>query len=346
MKKFLLPIIILIPLFLNGTGLLAQTGGISPERIQAEMDLTDRLIEQAQDQINATDNPAGMAFLEQAVSSQDIAKAAFAEAQYLKARQFTLLARDLVRRALRTNPTSEQNDDRVLRRLERAGDKLDRAGELLAESDSQNLQAIYDAARENLRRAWDFYNAKQYAPAIKLARQVEMTADRINISIDNQSASTANYERRLEAVRDAISQAWEMLTECNSADARALLEQAEKGLALAEQLAANGRIPAAMQSLQRARELAIRATRECRGPDVMTARYQRLVSQLEQLKEQSPSFTGETKDAVDRLLVQADKQLALAQGFIQSNEFEKAAAALQAAQLALRQAEAYILQTK
>jgi flagellin-specific chaperone FliS len=257
-----------------------------------------------------------------------------------------LLARDLVRRALRTNPTSEQNDDRVLRRLERAGDKLDRAGELLAESDSQNLQAIYDAARENLRRAWDFYNAKQYAPAIKLARQVEMTADRINISIDNQSASTANYERRLEAVRDAISQAWEMLTECNSADARALLEQAEKGLALAEQLAANGRIPAAMQSLQRARELAIRATRECRGPDVMTARYQRLVSQLEQLKEQSPSFTGETKDAVDRLLVQADEQLALAQGFIQSNEFEKAAAALQAAQLALRQAEAYILQTK
>lgn len=346
MKKLFCPTAILTILLFCGTSLLAQTGSISRDKIQTELDRTDRLIEQAQELIRATGNPAGVAFLEQAVRIQDLAKIAFNEDRLLEAWRLTLLARDLVRRALKNNRTTEQNDDLVLRKLERAGDKLDRAGELLAESDEQNLLAIYESARDNLRRAWDFYNSKQYAPANKLADQVEKTAERIISSVDNQGASNANYERRLEAVREAINNARETLANCQSTKAQGLFEQAEKGLALAEQLVGNGRIPAAMQALQRARELAVRATRECRGGEEMTARYQRLVSQSERLKEQGLNLTGETREAVDRLLVQADEQLVLAQGYIQSNELEKATAALQAAQLALRQAEAYILQSR
>jgi hypothetical protein len=346
MKKIVWPIEILMILLLCGASLFAQTGSLSRDRIQAELDQTDRMIEQTQDLINATGNPAGVAFLEQAVRVQDLAKIAFSEDRLLEAWRLTLQSRDLVRRALKNNRTTEQNEGLVLRKLERSADKLDRASELLAESDEQNLLAIYESARDNLRRAWDFYNSNQYAPAIKLADQVEKTAERIIISVDNQGASNANYERRLEAVREAINKARETLADCQSTKAQGLIEQAEKGLALAEHLADSGRIPAAMQAMQRARELAHRAARECRGDEELSARYQRLVSQSERLKEQALNLTGETKEAVDRLLVQADEQLVLAQGYIQANEPEKVTAALQAGQLALRQAEAYILQAR
>ncbi len=344
-KSFWLTTLLMI-LLVCGPSLLAQTGGLSPDRVQADIDLTDRLIDQAQELINATDNPAGIVFLEQAITTQDLAKTAFTEARYFDARRLTLLSRDLVRRALKSNRTTEQNSDLVLRKLERAGDKLDRAGELLGEIDNPTLVSIYETARENLRRAWDFYNAQQFAPAIKLAEQVEKTAERIIISVDNQSASDANYRRRLESAQEAIANAREMLADCRSAQSQNLLEQAEKGLELAQQLADAGRYPAAMQALQRAREQALRATRECRGDEALVNRYNRLFEQAEQLKEQNLTLAGENREAIDQLLVQADEQLVLAKAAIDANEIVRATAALQAAQLALRQAEAYLLKTK
>lgn len=342
MRK-ILPYILIALALLVGSGLLAQSG-VQRDKVQEELDRTDQLIAQAEEQLQSMENPAGLAFLEQAKATQQQAKDLFAGNQFVEARRMTMLARDLLRKALRTNRATELGSDQALRKLEQAEDKLERARELLAESENQPMAALLDAATDNLKRAWDFYTAGKFIPAIKLAEQVEKTADRILSR--GSSGSAANYQRRLESVRDAIDKAGEVVGRCQMEEGKSLLEQAVKALESAEQLADNGQTAAALQMLQKAKVFAGRAMRACESTDEnLAARYHRLLGLADQLKEQSQSMSGENREAVDLLLTKAYEQLEIARMAIDAADVAKATPALQAANLAIRQAEEIVLET-
>lgn len=342
MRK-ILPYILIALALLIGQGLLAQSG-VLRDKVQEELDRTDQLIAQAEEQLQSMENPAGLAFLEQAKVTQQQAKDLFAGNQFVEARRMTLLARDLLRKALRTNRATELGSDQALRKLEQVEDKLERARELLAESENQPLTALLDVATDNLKRAWDFYTAGKFIPAIKLAEQVEKTADRILSR--GGSGSAANYQRRLETVREAIDQAGEVVEGCQMEDGRSFLDQAVKALESAEQLADKGQTRAALQMLQKAKVFAARAMRACEtGDENLAARYQRLLGLADQLKEQSQSLSGDNREAVDLLLTKAYEQLEIARTAIDAADVAKATPALQAANLAIRQAEEIILES-
>lgn len=344
MRK-ILPFVLIILSLVLAQSLFAQGNDNQRERVLAELDKTDQMIQQAEDLITSTDNPTGLAFLEQAKQTQVSAKDMFDQNRFIEARRLTLLARDLVRKALKTNRVTEQSGDQALRKLERAEDKLDRAREVLSGSDNPALNSLYESSVDNLKRAWEFYNTKQYNPAARLAEQVEKAAERIINGQVRLSAAEANYERRLETVREAIDQAKMIVEDCQSEQGKTLLAQAEAGLAMAEELASKDQSLAAVEALQRAKRLANRAFRECNGFESLAARYQRLLSQSDEIKERSQSLTGQTKESVDLLLNKANEQLDLANAAIQAGDQDKAIPALQAAQLALRQAEEMILES-
>ncbi|MBK7141752.1 MAG: hypothetical protein IPH75_06710 [bacterium] len=342
MRK-ILPYLLVLLALTAGSSLLAQAGGGLADKVQEDLDRTDQLIQQAEEQLQTMENPTGLAFLEQAKVAQQQAKSVFAENRFIEARRLTLLARDLLRKALKSNRATERGGDQALRKLERAEEKLERAREMLIGNENQALNALLESSLDNLKRGWEFYNTNQFQPAGRLAEQAEKAADRILGS--GAGNLSANYERRLESVREAVDQAKAVVADCQSEQGKSLMLQAEKSLELAEQLESNGRTPAAMQALQRTKTLASRAFRECNGYDNLSARYQRLLGQADQLKDRSQTLSGETRESVDLLLTKAYEQLELASVAIEASDLEKATPALQAAQLALRQAEDIILES-
>lgn len=344
MNRQLMLVVMIMAVLLPAVGTLAQggPGGPGDEFRRTELERTDQLIERALEMVRGVDNPTAAGLVEQARQLQARAWEHYSAGEPVRARYYSEQARELLKKALNQARHSEQTESMVLRHLERAKEKLDKAADLMSGSDNRSILAIYESARDNLARAWEFYNDKQYRPALKLADQVEKATEKVLNSIDKGADSDSSYERRRETVQAAIERAREAQANCNSTNGLRLLQQAENAYETADKMAGKKSWNAAMQALQRARDLAVKSARECQGGELLQARYERYLAQANRLKELSLSLSGQTREVVDRLLLQAYDQLALASAHIQANEDDKATAAIQAASLALRQAEMYI----
>lgn len=321
---------------------LAQPGNGGRDVVRNELDRTREMVDRTAEVIRSAGCPLGAVQLEAAIKQQDRAEDAFRNNQMVLAHTQTQKARELLRTALSNCRTSEQGEAVVQRSLEKAQDLLDRAGNALLDSSNPNLQAIYQAAKDNLTRAWEFYRQKQYKPAAKLAEQVEKMALKILGADNRQERRTETYDRRRENVLHVLEQARTTVGECGSETARNLLTRAEDLFAKAEQLRQDGQVAAALTALAQARTLATRSITECENGDGLQLRYQRLLSRLESLRERSSGLGEPGHGQVTRLLDQATHQLTLAQECLAKGETDKGLAALQGAQLVLRQAEAIL----
>ncbi|MEW6050545.1 MAG: hypothetical protein AB1644_05725 [Candidatus Zixiibacteriota bacterium] len=318
--------------------------GMGREVVQMEMDRTQDMLDRAKEVARTYDCPLAAAPLEQARKRQEEAEQAFAQNTLLgtqTAHVLTQRARDLIKMALANCRQAEQNEAVVQRMMERAAELIDRAGAAVADSQDRNLVAIYEAAKDNLTRAWEFYRQKQYRPALKLADQVEKMAWKILGAEHRQNQREESYDRRHENVRQLLDRARSAVSDCGSESAQTMLRQANETFALAENLFGRGQVVAALQTLLKAREFALKATRECEGTDQLQARHDRLKRRLDQLSDQSSGLSGESLQKVQEQLHQAAEQLSLAQEALNSGQTDKAIAALQAAQLVIRQAEAF-----
>ncbi len=336
---------------------LAQrgSGGAGIEMLQAELDRTDQLIDRAQGVIMASGSTAAVQAFDVAVKRQSQAKARFNEhtvAGNVACRLLTMSARDAVHLALRLvapgqgGGGNELQDGAVQRRLDLAGNNLDRAQDIISQSDNSNLAALYQAAKNNLDRAWEFYRSKQYRPALKLADQVNMAAEKImSLAGETDAQGEGTFERRETNVSALVDQAKQMLQDCQSQSAGNLVSQAEQSLSLANDLDQKQQT-GALAALRNARELALKAMQECRGNGQLEQHYTQLLSRLDRDREQATGLTGSTRDQVDKLFSQARDQLTLARGFLDQNQPMRAQAALQAARLGLQQAETSFQQGK
>jgi len=320
----------------------AQPGNNARDAVRNELDRTQEFIDRAREVIRTSDCPLAAVQLEAAVTLQELAEDAFRNEQLVVARKHSLDARERIRAALSNCRSSEQGEAIVQRSLEKAQDLLDRAGNALLDSSNPNLQAIYEAAKDNLTRAWEFYRQKQYKPAAKLAEQVEKMALKILGADNRQEQRTETFDRRRENVAHVLEQARTTVGECGSETAQNLLTRAEDLFAKAEQLRQDGQIAPALTALVQARTLATRSINECESGDGLQLRYQRLLSRLESLRERSSGLEEPARNQVTTLLDQAAQQLTLAREHLANGETEKGLAALQGAQLVLRQAEAIL----
>jgi hypothetical protein len=327
------------------------SGGDGGELTQAVLDRTDQLIDQADGVIRASGSEAALKMLDQARTLQEWAKSQIGIAENKVVMAATIKARELIKLALKLiapggNGDNELTDAAVQRKLDKASDKLDRAHDVADFADNANLDALYQAARANLDRAWEFYRNKQYRPALKLAEQAELAAGKIlMLATESGGGKEEGFDRWVDNVSNLIDQVGQMLQDCDSEAGKDLLQQASQNLDLAKDLRGNGK-SGAFQALRTARELAMKAARECRGTSQLGQRLDRLTARLETDKDQGTSLSGSQRTAFDKLVDQAGAQLDLARGLIGQNHPIRAQAALQAALLAIRQAESLVQQGK
>lgn len=245
--------------------------------------------------------------------------------------------------AMATARLSEQHEGVVLRRLERAGELLSRAEEMISPEDPPGFLAVYKSARGNLDRAWEFYRSRRYKPALKLADQVERASRKIIDACRRQNREHEQLRRRSEKVKQLIERTRLVVADCELRAAERNLKRAENAFRTANELKEQeGQLQAAWQALRRAREMAAKATQQCLGEDQLAERYQRLLRQAEHLSGLLAADSGASVEAARNLIRQAYDQLDLAREHVRTKQQESALASLKAAQLALSQAQKHL----
>jgi len=319
----------------------AQTGNTIIENIRLELQRTDEIIDRAREMVRASKEPASALALEQAIALQKQAWDNFYKATlegYTFAHRLTQQAREQAKQALSSARFSEQGQDAVLSKLERTEDLLRQAHEEMPSTVDESLRTIFDTARRNLGQAWEFYRNGQYRPSVKLANQVEKTAKRLLQIANRQHNFEANFQRRLEAVKQFIDRVEGEAKNCQSEPAQILIQNAKSALQTAVDLAAKGQYEQASRHLQQARKFATDAADLCGRAKEFGGAIDRLTNEAERLREQiRPGDENGMK-----LLEQVFGQIENAKDFIARQDSEAAAAALRAAQLTLKQLQRYL----
>ena len=338
-----LPIyLLLITLVAFAAGSALAQSGNQGSRVQRELERTDDLIAEAEETVRASGNPLALQSLQVAVQHQKTARSAFGQGMHVMAYNQTKKAREAAQKAMTLARASEQLEGVVLRHLEKAELLLNRLGEHLAEHQDGPAQALFEHARNNLDRAWEFYRSGQYRPALKLADQADKTGQRLAAQLRLQERGSALFERRREQVTRQMEQARETAVDCDSEIASELLIRAREALKMADELHGRDNQRGALQALKRCQDLAGRALRDCQGTDALEQRYRRTVDEADRQAERLADIEPARAETARHLLDQVYEQLDLARRLWEEGKQDSAAAALQAAQLVLHQAQRYI----
>ena len=330
---------LVLALLLTGS-VTAQSHGA--DHVRRELERTDQQIQQAGEAVHASNSAVAAQAVQRAISLQESAWEAFEAGSYAVALTLTRKAREQLALAVSNSRQTEQMEGVVQRRLERAADLLDRAQVALAGYDRQDLTALLESARVGLERGWEFFRGRQYRPALKLAEQVEQAAQKLLELAQQSQRLESEIQRWNENVERQLEYARELLAGCESRPGQEHMRRAEHTYQLARELYQNGNLKAALQALKQARDAARLALRECQGADRLAERLEQLRQEAERVAELLKDNGGEQAEAAEKLLNQAYEQLDLAARYLSEENIESAQVALQAAQLALRQARRYI----
>ncbi len=346
MKTKLTIYLIALVLVLGCVGAVRGQGNREQQRelCRLEMQRTDDLIAEARMAVKNSESALAAKALERADQLQAGARKAFASDALILTVSLTRKAREQASAAISTSRMAEQLEGVLNGRLERAQENLDQVHDELGTPLNPTASALYDQARNFLAQAWEFFRGRRFLAAGKMVEQVEQATRRLRtLARNGQGGNAEAFELRLDNVQRLVEYAQEILADCGSKTGREQLGRAEQSLQRARDLRAQNQNWPALSALGNARQAARKAVRECRDGSFLEQRYQRLVKELDQAKTRLADADREHgSTTASELLQKASEQLDLAGRYLAANETESALLSLQAAQIALRQAERYL----
>ena len=317
----------------------SATGQNDNDNVRMELERTRQVILQAQEAVNASRSETGQIALDQANAVQARAWEQYYKGNaygYGQAAKLTIVARELAQKAIaasRMGSPTEENEDIVLHKLERVRQLLDRAREEIAGNNNAGIRSLYQAARDNLDQAWEFYRTSQSRPAVKLCNQVEAAVRKMLSVAQQQQRGESQFQRRAEQVQAMVERQQQQMADCDSENGQKLFEQAREMYRQALQMAEQNNPEAAQKQLQQARRLANQAAEECRNGDALQQRLQTMTQKFERLQQQ----VGQDDEFGQRLMNQIREQLQIAEKEMAAQHNKGASAAIKAAQLFMNQ---------
>ena len=235
-----------------------------PARLQDEIDITDRRIQQAQDLLSGAPNLAAQTEVDQAVSLQSLAKQAYAQARYAAAGRATFDARLHADRAiaiLRGLP----DPGRVRDQLDRTHEILDRARDRLSHCDNSAAREMLRIAIDMQGRAEASYGETRYLAALQLtmsSRERGLRALQLCNAGESLDETVASALQRTD---DMLSRVHEHVDPSAHERARQLLANADNQQSRAKTEAQAGHPGVALRFTRIARDQAQRAERLVSG---------------------------------------------------------------------------------
>jgi hypothetical protein len=337
MERKLTTLIIAIGLLLvAASGTTAQTSQQLRSRFETEFDRTQQVIDQARTVVAESRTRKGEALLQIAVEMQERARDLAQVNMFRRGAEQTLEARERARAAIMVSRQAEENENLVQRQLEKTDNLMSRVQDRLRPDAPRPLLALFDSARENQRRAWEFYRNRELRPALKLSRQAEKSIRRLAEQVKAQAGERNRLQNQLRHMEQTMEQAKARIQECDREDAARLLARAEESFRECRSLINNGQLKQAENKLKLTRQLLRQAAEACSNQDSLESAIRRMNMELEQAAEAIKN-SGESKAI--RLMRTAREHLQEAERWCESGDTERCAANIKAAQMNLRKAK-------
>lgn len=226
-------------LLYSGTAL----GQGRPE-VQAQLERTDELLENARELISEAGSVSGRTVLEQAVRHQKNAWQAFNRGRWGQALKLTERARDELYRALGNIRPSVNNEGEVERQLERTDIVLEEARDRIGSRQAPLARRALDMATTTQRRAWDLYRERNLRPALRLtleARQMifRLAGDASN-ALGHRQLDDVTFRTRYEQLQQALERVEGRLGADGNPQAQQHIETARRLLDNSRESFANG----------------------------------------------------------------------------------------------------------
>jgi len=231
-----------------------------PARLQDEIDITDRRIQQAQELLAGAPNLAAQAEVDQAVSLQSLAKEAYAQSRFAAAARATFDARLHADRAvaiLRGLP----DPGRVNDQLDRTHEIIDRARDRLSHCDNSAARELLKIAIDMQGRAEGSYAETRYLAALQLTMSARERALRALQLCNAGESLDETVASALQRTDDMLSRVHEHVDSSHHERARQLLANADNQQSRAKTEAQAGHSGVALRFTRMARDQAQRAER-------------------------------------------------------------------------------------
>ncbi len=348
-------IIFLIAFSLAGSSALAQLDqNRIRNRFAGELEKTGRVIEQARlaisRSITAYDseylriaNRQAEELLTRAVAVQNSARIIYnanstlTELVYGEKR--TIMARELALKAIaikkRAAGKVEENENTVLRQLEKTNRLIEKFRENALGNVPDRFKSAFDSALDYQRRAWELYRERSLRAALKLSRQAEKSLLKLGERLRSGNMENRRLQNQILQTEQKMEQLRLEIHECDSDEARGLLNRADEKLKECFQNLSENKNEKARNTLKNTQRLLRQAARLCSDTESLTRAVNRLKTEIEKHAEQIIQSGNET--AV-RLLESARRHLNDAIGFCEGGKNDACAASVKAAQMNLRKA--------
>ncbi|SYZ72137.1 hypothetical protein TRIP_C20252 [Candidatus Zixiibacteriota bacterium] len=352
MRRYNFVIIAILALMLLPLAARSQMGS---GRFDAEFSRTAEILERAQSVVgdakagSMADEFRGVvlkasSLLDLAVNLQGEAMGMGRNGRYLegigttmKARERAFEAINLIRKssAKLANPADE-NDNLVLRQLERTDDLIIRVQDQMTAGSQALLESLFNSAQDAQRQAWEFYHNGQYRPALKLSRQAERTLLRIGTRAENGAGSGAQVENRIQQTEQRLEQVAAMAQNCNKSEASDLYKKAMNKIAEARQEANRGDLSRAESGLAQVQAMIQKILALCSDGESLNRAITQVRAEIERV---SADIRKSGNQEAISLMEAAREHLGEAETLCAKGDTDNCAANIKAAQMNIRKAE-------
>ncbi|UCD94238.1 MAG: hypothetical protein JSU69_10820 [Candidatus Zixiibacteriota bacterium] len=335
-RKLTTTLIIAIGLLITAAGAMAQTSQQLRSRFEMEFERTQQVINQARAVIAESRTEKGAALLKFAEELQKRAHEAGRLQMYRRGGELTLEAREKARAAITVSRQAEENENLVQRQLEKTDKLISRVQERIGQDAPRPLLTLFNAAKENQRRAWEFYRNRELRPALKLSRQAEKSVRRLIERVKAQAGEAGRLQNQIRQMEQTLERIRARVQECDNEEAARLMIRAEESFRECQNFLNNGQLQQAENKLQSARRLMRQVAEACADQDSLGNAIRRVNMEMEQASE---AIMNSGDSQAIELMRTARKHLQAAERNCESADTERCAANIKAAQMSLRKAQ-------
>lgn len=239
---------------------------ITDDRLQEELERTDRALENADAIVGESRSQRAKDLLEQGHRVQTQAWETYRGGNSIGSMSLTLQARRFATRAVGFARSDDVLEQRARRELENADNMLRGATERIAENPSSPALRLLDEARAQIDRGRRQLGEQHFEASFRLALSAQRLIRQALEINDVAAGEPQRVERELERTDNMIERAGEPVRESHDQDAIALLDRATTLQRTAWESFRAGQVRAAVPRTREARQLAARAVARVNGP--------------------------------------------------------------------------------
>ncbi len=323
----------LVLMMLLGGVALAQHGPGNDRQLLAQaLEKTDMVIERAKEVVIESGSERARNQLEMAVRLQTRARnlvnsGTVTDVMAITAGKYTLNARERAQRAIALTRQADANEGYVRRELEKTDNMLARVNEQVSMDTPEQALMLLDSIHEKQQRATELFHNGRLKMSLQMTLQARKALEKLIEDVGGYMELRRRYNAlgdRYFTLRDRI----QLSASQNDPDVRIQLDQAERNRERADDIAAEGRLEAAVNTLQSAVEQLAELSEEIREPARIEQTYQAIRRQAELLTEKV-QLSGNTR--IERLYRAALDHLDRAEEAYRAGDHQKATVQLQAA---------------